>query len=99
MLHTIEELSTWLQALKVHLAHREEYAKEWAVAKLFGKLLAKMYTRIIKDMRKDGHEPYHIHPQFPLPPYEFDKNEAPKKVDRTVSKEVKKAKKKAKGKK
>lgn len=96
MLHTIEELSTWLQQLKVHLAHRPEYDREWAIAKVFGKALAKMYTKIIKDMRKDGYQPYHIHPQFPLPPYEFDSSKEDKKVKRTIDKANKEAKKRKK---
>lgn len=94
IIHTIEELSVWLQQLKVFLAHREGYEKEWAVAKLFGRVMAKLYKRLYKEMQKDGVQPYGVHPQFPLPPYDFDKNPSPKGVRRQVKAAEKKARKK-----
>lgn len=99
IIHTIEELSVWLQQLKVFLAHREGYEREWAVAKLFGRCLAKLYRRIYLKMQKEGRQPYGVHPQFPLPPYDFDQNPSPKGVKRQVDKiqkDLKKDKKKSK---
>jgi hypothetical protein len=98
MLHTIEELAVWLQQLKVLTAHREEYSREWAAAKMFGKILGQFDKRLRKEMTKSGHSPYMPHARYPLPPYDYKKKDL-KGIEKTEKKllpDSKKDKKKSK---